>query len=283
MAAFFEKWQRAKGVFAPSKTRRRPDRADLARQARRASPPMPPSNASTARCATAACDTVRWNEDYLGPAALNRAWTLVNDVRDAGNRARLAAAAAATAAATPATRTRAASSTAPRRSTPPPPSPASSGARCRPTSGVSCDRYVSRATPWSSALPACGARDGQGRWQNAAVAEPSPYPLTHSAPGGTGKSARRLRVHAHERAALRPAAGDGGDHGAAGAGASRRHLLRHQPRPHRRRYPGTHARQRRLGPVLRAVRAGGGHARRHRRAGRGVRMAGPQGPVGRAS
>ena len=33
----------------------------------------------------AACDTVRWNEDYLGPAALNRAWTLVNDVKDAGN------------------------------------------------------------------------------------------------------------------------------------------------------------------------------------------------------
>ena len=31
----------------------------------------------------AACDTVRWNPDYLGPAALNRAWTLVNDVRDA--------------------------------------------------------------------------------------------------------------------------------------------------------------------------------------------------------
>ena len=42
----------------------------------------------------AACDTVRWNEDYLGPAALNRAWTLVNDVRDAGNRERLAAVAA---------------------------------------------------------------------------------------------------------------------------------------------------------------------------------------------
>ena len=42
----------------------------------------------------AACDTVRWNEDYLGPAALNRAWTLVNDVRDAGNAERLAALAA---------------------------------------------------------------------------------------------------------------------------------------------------------------------------------------------
>src|SRR5215475_12661210 len=33
----------------------------------------------------AACDTVRWNADYLGPAALNRAWSLVNDQRDAGN------------------------------------------------------------------------------------------------------------------------------------------------------------------------------------------------------
>jgi fumarate reductase iron-sulfur subunit len=38
---------------------------------------------------------VRWNPDYLGPAALNRAWTLVNDERDAGNKARLAAVAAA--------------------------------------------------------------------------------------------------------------------------------------------------------------------------------------------
>jgi fumarate reductase iron-sulfur subunit len=36
-----------------------------------------------------ACDLVSWNADYLGPAALNRAWTLVNDVRDAGNAARL--------------------------------------------------------------------------------------------------------------------------------------------------------------------------------------------------
>ena len=37
----------------------------------------------------AACDVVRWKPDYLGPAALNRAWTLVNDVRDgAGQRPR---------------------------------------------------------------------------------------------------------------------------------------------------------------------------------------------------
>ena len=39
----------------------------------------------------AACDTVRWNSDYLGPAALNRAWTLLNDERDAGNSERLRA------------------------------------------------------------------------------------------------------------------------------------------------------------------------------------------------
>ena len=30
-----------------------------------------------------ACDVVSWRPEYLGPAALNRAWTLVNDVRHA--------------------------------------------------------------------------------------------------------------------------------------------------------------------------------------------------------
>jgi fumarate reductase iron-sulfur subunit len=34
---------------------------------------------------------VTWNPEYLGPAALNRAWTLVNDVRDGGNDERLRA------------------------------------------------------------------------------------------------------------------------------------------------------------------------------------------------
>ncbi len=38
-----------------------------------------------------ACDVVTWNPDYLGPAALNRAWTLVNDVREVTNDARLEA------------------------------------------------------------------------------------------------------------------------------------------------------------------------------------------------
>ena len=39
----------------------------------------------------ASCDVVAWNPAYLGPAALNRAWTLVNDVRDGGNAARIEA------------------------------------------------------------------------------------------------------------------------------------------------------------------------------------------------
>ena len=42
----------------------------------------------------AACDTVRWNAGYLGPAALNRAWSLLNDERDAANPERLKAVAA---------------------------------------------------------------------------------------------------------------------------------------------------------------------------------------------
>ena len=83
MRPFFEKWQQAKGVFAPSRTR-----DDAIEQI------TPDSAARIAADAAiecincgvcyAACDTVRWNADYLGPAALNRAWTLVNDERDAG-------------------------------------------------------------------------------------------------------------------------------------------------------------------------------------------------------
>jgi fumarate reductase iron-sulfur subunit len=93
MQVFFEKWQAAKGVFAPSQTRQDP----IA--------PIRPDTPSRAKADAAiecincgvcyaACDTVRWNSAYLGPAALTRAWTLVNDERDAGNAARLQAVAA---------------------------------------------------------------------------------------------------------------------------------------------------------------------------------------------
>jgi fumarate reductase iron-sulfur subunit len=90
MEAFFAKWHRAQGVFAASKSRNDP--------IERISPTSAPRAAADAgieciNCGVcyAACDTVRWNEDYLGPAALNRAFTLLNDVRDASARERLAA------------------------------------------------------------------------------------------------------------------------------------------------------------------------------------------------
>ncbi len=94
MTPFFEKWQQAKGVFSPSAGRN-----DAV------APIVPTAPARVAvdkaieciNCGIcyAACDSVRWNPDYLGPAALNRAWTLVNDERNSGNKERLAAVAAA--------------------------------------------------------------------------------------------------------------------------------------------------------------------------------------------
>jgi fumarate reductase iron-sulfur subunit len=37
------------------------------------------------------CDVVSWNPEYLGPAALNRAWTLIKDERDSNAVERLRA------------------------------------------------------------------------------------------------------------------------------------------------------------------------------------------------
>ncbi|MFY9835084.1 MAG: 2Fe-2S iron-sulfur cluster-binding protein [Xanthobacteraceae bacterium] len=90
MRPFFEKWQEAKGVFAPTKTRH-----DAIAQIRPDAPARMAADAAIEciNCGIcySACDTVRWNDDYLGPAALTRAWTLVNDTRDGGNTARLQA------------------------------------------------------------------------------------------------------------------------------------------------------------------------------------------------
>ncbi len=121
MAAFFEKWQDAKGVFAPTQTRH-----DPIAQIRPDTPARVAADAGIEciNCGVcyAGCDTVRWNSDYLGPAALNRAWTLVNDERDGGNTARLQAI-SRRAAAMPATRINPARSFARRRSIRPPRSP----------------------------------------------------------------------------------------------------------------------------------------------------------------
>ena len=88
MAVFFDKWARAKGQFTPSATRADDfAKVDPDSTARREAD----AGIECIGCGVcyAACDVVSWNPAYLGPAALNRAWTLVNDVRDAGQAARL--------------------------------------------------------------------------------------------------------------------------------------------------------------------------------------------------
>jgi fumarate reductase iron-sulfur subunit len=90
LTPFFDKWQRAKGRFVPTCGRAEaPAAIDPQSRARRAAD----AGIECINCAVchAACDVVRWNPDYLGPAALNRAWTLINDARDAGRAERLAA------------------------------------------------------------------------------------------------------------------------------------------------------------------------------------------------
>ena len=90
MSAFFEKWTAARGRFRSGRTRK----DGFARV-----PPESPQRKlvdAAIECigcgvCYSSCDVVSWNPDYLGPAALNRAWTLVNDVRDIDQKARLAA------------------------------------------------------------------------------------------------------------------------------------------------------------------------------------------------
>jgi fumarate reductase iron-sulfur subunit len=87
MTGFFDKWRDAKGHFLPGEPRE-----DF-----HVVPPSSPERQAASAgiecigCGVchSACDVVAWDPDYLGPAALNRAWTQVNDVRDAGNAARL--------------------------------------------------------------------------------------------------------------------------------------------------------------------------------------------------
>ena len=90
MTPFFDKWVRAEGVFHPRRTR-----DDEIERISPESPMRIEANAGIEciNCAVchAACDVVADNPDYLGPAALNRAWTLVNDARDGAREARLAA------------------------------------------------------------------------------------------------------------------------------------------------------------------------------------------------
>lgn len=90
MTVFFEKMVRARGYFRGERDRHDDFAAvqpgSLARMAA-------DEAIECIGCGVcyASCDVVRWNPDYLGPAALNRAWTLVQDARDALGAERLAA------------------------------------------------------------------------------------------------------------------------------------------------------------------------------------------------
>ena len=83
LAPFFDKWRQAGGRFEGTRTRHAPMPAiDPGSDARL----TVDAGIECINCAVcySACDVVGWRPDYLGPAALNRAWTLVNDERHAG-------------------------------------------------------------------------------------------------------------------------------------------------------------------------------------------------------
>ena len=88
MREFFDKWAAARGRFEPTRTR-----TDDFAMIRPESSARREADAAIEciGCGVcyAACDIVSWNPGYLGPAALNRAWTLVNDARDGANTQRL--------------------------------------------------------------------------------------------------------------------------------------------------------------------------------------------------
>ena len=90
MREFFDKWARAKGQFKGASTRH-----DDFAQVVPSSPQRKLADAGIEciGCGVcyASCDVVAWRPDFAGPAALNRAWTLVNDVRDVQQPQRLRA------------------------------------------------------------------------------------------------------------------------------------------------------------------------------------------------
>ncbi|MGZ5126894.1 MAG: succinate dehydrogenase/fumarate reductase iron-sulfur subunit [Burkholderiales bacterium] len=90
MAPFFDKWAAAKGQFRGS-ARRNEQFARVSPESRERK--LVDESIECIGCGVcySSCDVVTWKPDYLGPAALTRAWTLVNDVRDVDQRERLAA------------------------------------------------------------------------------------------------------------------------------------------------------------------------------------------------
>lgn len=85
MDPFFDKWTKAEAHHHPSRNRQESIARIDPTQADRVEADEAIECINCAIC-YAACDTVSQRSDYLGPAALQRAWTLINDERD-GNHA----------------------------------------------------------------------------------------------------------------------------------------------------------------------------------------------------
>lgn len=81
MDPFFDSWVDAEAVHHPTRSRH----DDVARVDPQSAPrTQADAGIECINCAVcyAACDTVNATPDFLGPAALQRAWTLLNDARD---------------------------------------------------------------------------------------------------------------------------------------------------------------------------------------------------------
>ena len=90
MREFFDKWARAKGQFEGSRSRNDDFHTVRPESSNRVQVDAAIECIGCGVCYSA-CDVVAWNPDYLGPAALNRAWTLVKDERDSAGLERLRA------------------------------------------------------------------------------------------------------------------------------------------------------------------------------------------------
>ena len=90
MSEFSDKWAKAQGRFIGTRTRYDEFESVSPASAERQQVDAAIECIGCGVCYSA-CDVVTWNPDYAGPAALNRAWTLVKDVRDAASLERLRA------------------------------------------------------------------------------------------------------------------------------------------------------------------------------------------------
>ena len=81
MTEFFEKWKSARGRFV-SGNGPKDKLAAVSPESKERTAASEAIECINCGVCYAACDVVSWRDDYLGPAALNRAWAAWNDVRD---------------------------------------------------------------------------------------------------------------------------------------------------------------------------------------------------------